>query len=116
MNSIATSQSVARRRIEDRAGHHVVAARLEHQPFADPVIFGEEVRALLDHGRAVEGGAAAGDQPHRIAAGVAVDAEETVARHDGSPRSNTNRLKRRDLQRRTIPESNNISRAIHHLR
>ena len=37
MNRMAMSQSGARRRIEDRARHHVVAARLEHQPGADPV-------------------------------------------------------------------------------
>ena len=43
MNRIATSQSVAGRRIEDRARHHVVAARLEHQPGADPVVVGEEM-------------------------------------------------------------------------
>ena len=67
---------LARRRIEDRARHHVVAARLEHQPGADPVIFGEEMRPPFHHRRALEQRAAAGDQPHRIAAGVAVDAEE----------------------------------------
>ena len=38
MNSTAMSQSVARRRVEDRARHHVVAARLEHQAGADPVM------------------------------------------------------------------------------
>ena len=77
------SQSVARRRIEDRARHHVVAARLEHQPGADPVEFGEEMRAPLHHRRALEQRPAAGDQPHRIAAGMAVDAEEGVSRHGG---------------------------------
>ena len=29
---------VAHRLVEDRAGHHVVAARLEHQAGADPVV------------------------------------------------------------------------------
>jgi hypothetical protein len=31
-----------------------VAARLEHQPGADPVELAQEMRALLHHGRAVE--------------------------------------------------------------
>ena len=42
----------------------------------------EEMRALLDHGRAFELGAAAGDQPHGIAAGMTVDTEEAMTRHD----------------------------------
>ncbi len=46
-------------------------------------IFGEEMRAPLHHGRAVEPRPAAGDEAHRIAAGVAVDAEEGMARHGG---------------------------------
>jgi hypothetical protein len=58
-----------------------MAARLEHQPGADPVVFGEEMGALLGHGRAVEPWAAAGDEAHRVAAGVAVDAMESVVGH-----------------------------------
>jgi hypothetical protein len=27
------------RRIKDAAAHHIMAARLEHQPLADPVVF-----------------------------------------------------------------------------
>ena len=81
MNRMRDVAIVARRRIEDRARHHVVAARLEHQPGADPVVFGEEMRAPLHHRRALEQRPAAGDQPHRIAAGMAVDAEEGVAGH-----------------------------------
>ena len=50
---------VARRRIEDRARHHVVAARLEHQRLADPVVVGEEIEPPLAHGRALEQRAAA---------------------------------------------------------
>ena len=73
---------VARRRVEDRARHHVVAARLEHQPGADPVVPAEKMLAALEHRRALERrDRAAGDDPDRIAAGVAVDAEEGVARH-----------------------------------
>jgi len=71
------------RRIENGARHDVVAARFEHQPGADPVEFGHEMRALFDHGGAVQLRAAAGHQPNRIAAGMAVDAEEAVPRHDG---------------------------------
>jgi hypothetical protein len=40
------------------------------------------MRALFDHRAAFKLRAAAGDQPHWIAAGVTVDAEETVSRHD----------------------------------
>ena len=71
------------RRIKDRAGHDVVAARLEHQPFSDPVVLGKKVRAPFDHGGAVQGRSAAGNQPHRVSAGVSVDAEEAMACHDG---------------------------------
>ena len=69
------------RRIEDRARHHVVAARLEHQAGADPVELAQEMRALLQHGGALEPRPAAGDQADRIAAGVAVDAGEGVGGH-----------------------------------
>src|SRR6478736_3425386 len=71
----------ARRRIENGARHDVVAARLEHQSGADPVEFGHEMRALFDHRGAVQLRAAAGHQPHRISAGMAVDAEEAMPRH-----------------------------------
>ena len=71
----------ARRRIEDRARHHVVAARLEHQRLADPVVVGEEIEPPLAHGRALEQRPAARHQPHRIAAGMAVEAGEGVHRH-----------------------------------
>ena len=56
MNRMAMSQSAPRRRVEDRARHHVVAARLEHQAGADPVVLGEEMRPLLHHRAAVERG------------------------------------------------------------
>ena len=94
-----------RRRIEDRARHHVVAARLEHQPGADPVIFGQEMRAPLHHGRAVEQRPAAGDQPHRIAAGVAVDAEEGMAGHGVDLRQNRCARKGRKIDRRSLPQN-----------
>ena len=71
----------AGRRIEHRARHHVVAARLEHQRLADPVVVGEEIEPPLAHGGALEQGRAARHQPHRIAAGVAVEAGEGMDRH-----------------------------------
>ena len=71
----------SRRRIEDRARHHVVAARLEHQRLADPVMVLEEVEPPLAHGGALEQGRAAAHQPHRVAAGVAVEARKSVDRH-----------------------------------
>ena len=74
-----------RRRIEDRARHHVVPTRLEHQPGADPVELAQEMRPLLQHGRAVEARAAARDEADRIAAGMAVDAGEGVAGHRSKP-------------------------------
>ena len=46
----------------------------------------EEMLAALDHRRALElRDRAAGDQPDRVAAGMAVDAEEGVARHFREP-------------------------------
>ena len=73
-------------RIEHRARHQVVAARLEHERPADPVVVAEEVLAPLAHGGAVERGSAARHHADGIAAGVAVDAEEGVARaHDRPP-------------------------------
>jgi hypothetical protein len=60
-----------------------VAARLEHQRPADPVVMRQEIQPPLAHGRAHERGAALDHQPHRIAAGVAVETGEGVNRHDG---------------------------------
>ena len=72
---------VAHRLVEDRARHDVVAARLEHQAGADPVVARDEILALLAHGGAVERRPAAGDDADRIAAGVGVDAEEGLPAH-----------------------------------
>jgi hypothetical protein len=59
-----------------------VATRLEHQAGADPVVFGEEMLAALEHAGAGQlRHAAAAHHPHRVAAGVAVDAEERVPGH-----------------------------------
>src|SRR5580704_7969361 len=71
----------AGRRIEHRARHHVMAARLEHQRLADPVVVLEEIEPLLAHGGAPEQRRAAAHQPHRIAASVAVKARKSVDRH-----------------------------------
>ncbi len=64
------------RGIEDRARHHVVAAGSNIRPVRIPVVFRQEVRALLQHGRTLQHRAAAGDEAHGIAAGVAVEAGE----------------------------------------
>ena len=77
---------LARRRIEDRAAHHVMAARLEHQPFADPIVVLEEIGAPLHHRVALEQRAAAGDEADRVAAGVTIDAGEDMPGH-GKARS-----------------------------
>src|SRR5258708_99336 len=45
---------VAQRRVEERARHDVVAARLEHQGMADPVEAGEKIEPALAHRRALE--------------------------------------------------------------
>ena len=81
-----------RRRIEDRARHHVVPAWLEHQAGADPVVFRQEVLAALEHGLALQlRNAAAGHHADRVSAGVTVDAKERVARHDFTRCSETMR-------------------------
>ena len=68
------------RRIEEAARHHVMTARLEHQPGADPVIFCEKVLAALQHGRAGKRrNATAAYDSDRIPACVSVDAEECMS-------------------------------------
>ena len=86
MNRTPTSPSGARRRVEDRARHHVVAARLEHQRRcgSSRKRARKSCRFSLMVG-AVEQRRAARDQPHRVAAGVAVDAEEGVPHPCPSP-------------------------------
>ena len=68
-------------RVEDRAGHDVVAARLEHQRGADPVVARPEILAARAHRGALQQRPAARHQAHRVAAGVAVDTEEGAERH-----------------------------------
>jgi hypothetical protein len=69
------------RRIEETAAHHVVAAGLETQAGADPVIAGHEVLPPRAHAVAGQRGRAFDHQPHGIAGGMAVDAAEDVPRH-----------------------------------
>ncbi len=64
-----------------------MAARLEHQRAADPVETREEILPLLAHRRAGEDRTAAGDEAHRIAAGMPVDALEGVHRVITPPRA-----------------------------
>ena len=71
------------RRVEHRARHQVMAARLVHQRPADPVVVADEVLAPLAHRGARERRPAACHHPHGIAAGVAVDTEEGVTRAHG---------------------------------
>ena len=82
MNRMPTSQSGPGRRVEDTAGHHVVAARLEHQAGADPVVMLQEMlRAARSSVAPAKRRRAAGDDAHGIAAGVGVDAEKGMAVH-----------------------------------
>ena len=72
---------LARRRIEDRAGHDVVPARLEHQGFAHPVVVAQKDLPLFRHRHIRQDRPAAGHDAHGIAAGVGVDAKEAVTGH-----------------------------------
>jgi hypothetical protein len=57
-----------------------VAARLEHEAGADPVVFCEKVLATLQHGRANKRrNATAADDSNGVAACVSVDTEECVS-------------------------------------
>ena len=71
----------SRGRVENAPGHHVVAARLEHEPGPDPVVLLQEVEPALVHGRSFEAGTSACDHPDGVPAGVGVDAEEGVCGH-----------------------------------
>ena len=58
-----------------------MAARLEHQPGADPVKLRQEMRPAFQHRRALKARPSTADYPHGIAASVTVDALEGVVRH-----------------------------------
>ena len=77
---------VARRRHQDAARHLVVAARLEHQPGADPVERGQEMLPPRAHRRPGQRRRPARHHAHRVAAGMRVDAEESSAVHRRLPR------------------------------
>ncbi len=72
---------VARRFIKDRARHDVMAARLEHQPGPDPVIFRQKMRPFFEHVCTFKLWSAACNHTHRIAAGMSINTEETVFCH-----------------------------------
>ena len=63
-------------RIEKPAAHHVVPARLETQPGANPVEPLHEIEPALGHRCAAQQRRPARHQPHGIAGRVTVDAEE----------------------------------------
>ena len=69
---------VAQRGIEDGAGHRVVTARLVHQRSAHPIVVADEIEAPLAHGRTGKRRPPARHQPHRPAAGMAVDAKKSM--------------------------------------
>ncbi len=74
------------RRLQDRAAHRGVAARLVHQQRAQVVHLGHEVLPPLGHGGAGDDADAAGDDPGRHALGVGVDrVERTDRAHQLSP-------------------------------
>ena len=60
-------------RLQDRAGHRAVSARLVHQQLPDPVVLTLEPQLALEHRRAREDADAAGDHPRRHALRVGVD-------------------------------------------
>ena len=65
-------------RIKNCAGHHIVAARFEHQTGADPIVARHEILAPRTHGVAGQGWPAARNQTYWVAAGVTVDTKEGV--------------------------------------
>jgi hypothetical protein len=58
-----------------------MAARLEHERLADPVVVPQEDLALLSHRDIRQDRTATGDDANRIAAGMGIDAEEGMAGH-----------------------------------
>src|SRR3569833_1097486 len=62
-----------------------MAARFEHQRAPHPVVIAKKNLALLDHRHVRQQRSDAGDDAHRVAAGVGIDAEEAVTRHERSP-------------------------------
>jgi hypothetical protein len=70
----------ARSRVQNAAGHHGVATRLEHQGSADPVKFPHEVLAPFSHAAANEVRPTFRYQSHRVATGVGIDANEFLSR------------------------------------
>jgi len=61
-----------------------MAARLEHQRGAHPVVVAQEQVAAFEDRQMRQQRGAARDHPDRVAAGMAVDAEEAVAQGTSS--------------------------------
>ena len=80
MNRTPQSASGARRRLEDRARHRAVAARLAHQQQPQVVHVRHEVQLALEHRRAGDRADAAGDDARRHALRVRVDGGEVARR------------------------------------
>ena len=76
---------LAARGIEDGARHDVVAARLEHEAFADPVVLGDEIGPPRARRLAFRRRKARGHHPDRVATGMRVDAGEGVAGQTAAP-------------------------------
>src|SRR6266404_7822898 len=72
----------ARRRIQNRSGHQIMAARLVHKRRSHPVELTFEMGAPLDHARAAKCRRAATHYSDGIAAGMGVDAEERMVHMD----------------------------------
>ena len=68
----------ARRRLEDRARHRAVAARLLHEQQPQVVALGLEAQLALEHGVAGQRGHSAGDHAGRHSLGVGVDRAEVA--------------------------------------
>jgi hypothetical protein len=75
---------LARRWLEDRAGHGPVPARLAHQQQPEIVELMLEVQLALEHRRARDPADAAGDDPRRHALRVGVDRVEGADRTSSS--------------------------------
>jgi len=58
-----------------------MTARLEHQAFPDPIVFAQKVLPLFAHIPAFQDRPPAGDQTHRIPAGMGIDTKKCLFRH-----------------------------------
>jgi hypothetical protein len=72
---------VTRGRIEDRAGHDIVAARFEHQRLTHPVVITQEKLAFFSHADIGQDRRTARDDTDRVAACMGIDTNEGVGIH-----------------------------------